>query len=448
MSRVALIGENSVEYVSALLDIWNNGDCAVLLDWRIPIETLIKMIKKSGAFSCVIDKKLITQDIDSKAAEISFSYYVSNTVTAVALPERIFECFSANYSNDEAVIIYSSGTTGKSKGIILSFYAINTNADSIQKYMQLRSDDCLYIAKALSHSSTLTGELLVALKTHTKTIIAPTIVPPRKIIDNLIKFNVSTLCLNPTMLEMLAVEYSKSVFADLPLKTIYVSGSVLNNRIYTLAHSTFRRTSIYNVYGLSEAGPRVTAQRAECCASNSVGKPIANVEVKIFTDSTEQSAKIGECGAVHIKTKSMFDGYVVGSVKHQSMCDGWYNTGDIGYFDGNGELHIVGRADDTIIIDSHKVYPAEVEECILMCSDVIECFVLQAEVKGKPVICCLYVSDTESEKEIKRKIKRQLINYEIPRVFIKCESLPRTVGGKIAAGKIKNALEKKLNGEK
>ena len=93
----------------------------------------------------------------------------------MVLPKYISCKFQENYSKNEAIIIYSSGTTGKVKGIILSHFDINTNADAIIDYMKPTTAHCIYIAKTLSHSSTLTGELLVALKTKMNIVIAPTI---------------------------------------------------------------------------------------------------------------------------------------------------------------------------------------------------------------------------------------------------------------------------------
>ena len=283
MSRIALIGENSIGYVNKLIDIWNNGDCAVLLDWRIPFSTLIQMMSEADVHICFIEKSLLDK-IEHKIDSVNFISYEKENRSAELLPDGVYEKFRDNYGRNEAVVIYSSGTTGKSKGIILSHFAINTNADAIIDYMNLRENDCMYIAKTLSHSSTLTGELLVALKTHTPIVIAPTIVPPRYVFNNINRFNITIICLNPTLLSMFADEYKRSKYGLSYLKTIYVSGSILNNKVYDKAQTVFSNVAIYNVYGLSEAGPRVAAQRFDCCKSNSVGKAIAGVEIKIVDE--------------------------------------------------------------------------------------------------------------------------------------------------------------------
>ena len=446
MSRVALIGENSIGYVDTLVDIWNNGDCAVLLDWRIPFSTAIEMMIEADVRTCFIENGLFNKFENVIPGSIDFVTYEKQNSSTELLPNCIYEKFHENYGRNEAVVIYSSGTTGKSKGIILSYFAINTNADAIIDYMKPTAEACIYIAKTLSHSSTLTGELLVALKTRTKLVIAPTIVPPRYVLNNINKFGVTIVCLNPTLLSMFADEYERSQYDISSLRTIYVSGSILNDRVYEKAHTIFSHIPIYNVYGLSEAGPRVTAQRIDCCQSNSVGKPIKDVEIKIVN---EQGSIVtsGEYGIIYVKTPSIFDGYIVGQNKHNSLYEDWHNTGDVGYIDTNGELHIINRLDDVIIIDSHKIYPSEVEQQIVEQSEVKECAVAKVEFNGNEFIGCLYAGEKEIDRDIKEKLKSKLLVYEIPRFFLRCDVLPRTKNGKVSMREVQACLQKYISQE-
>ena len=440
MSRVALIGENSVEYVNALLDIWNSGDCAVLIDWRIPFQTAVEMMQEAGVHTCYFEKKLLDKAFSAFVKDISFLPYERKTASAECLPESFYVKFKQNYSKKEAIVLYSSGTTGRSKGIILSHFAINTNADAIIDYMKLTTTDCIYIAKTLSHSSTLTGELLVALKTHTKLVIAPTIVPPRYIIGSISKFNVTIVCLNPILLSMFADEIKRGNYDIISLRTIYVSGSVLNDNIYVKAHQIFKDIAIYNVYGLSEAGPRVSAQRSDCCKSNSVGRELINVDI-IVVDGKGNPVPIEERGIVHINTPSCYDGYISGNEKCKSLYLGWLNTGDVGFFDINGELHIVDRTDDVIIIDSHKIYPQSIVNDILQINGILDCAVFPIETtcnKERTTIICFYLSG--SMNNLSETIRRTLLEthpkYEVPDEFICVSNIERNSSGKILKSKL------------
>ncbi len=430
MSRVALIGENSVEYINTLINIWNCDDCAVLIDWRIPFITAVEMMKEANVKQCFIEDRLLDDENIGTIHDIEFVKFERRNNTVQCLPGIIYDIFNERYSQNEAVVIYSSGTTGKSKGIILSHFAINTNADAIIDYMNLEENECIYIAKTLSHSSTLTGELLVALKTRTKLVIAPVVVPPRFVLNNIEKYNVSIIGVNPTLLNMYAEEVCRNEYILTSLKTIYVSGSILNDKIYNKVHDVFKNVKIYNVYGLSEAGPRLTAQREDCCKENSVGKPIKGVNLVIVNEHGECVCD-GERGIIHVDTKSLYSGYVVGIEKNKSLYKGWLNTGDIGFWDEYGEVHVVDRVDDVIIIDAHKIYPYDIENQILKDCKVSECVVSVVSNKNRDVLCCLYTAKEDLNKTEKISLNSIFMQYEMPRIFIRVDCIPKSKNGKI-----------------
>ena len=433
MGRIALIGENSIEYISLLLDIWNHGDCAVLLDWRIPFPTALKMMREADIHICYIENKDLITFNGNLPSDIKFLSFES-TLGGITrfLPDSVYYKFKNNYSTNEALVIYSSGTTGKCKGIILSHYAINTNADAIIDYMQPTCNDCIYICKTLSHSSTLTGELLVGLKSYAQILIAPTIVPPRVILSNIQKNKVTILGMNPTLLSMLTDEVERSGQLPETLRTIYVSGSILNDTEYEKAHRILTGVNIYNVYGLSEAGPRVTAQRADCCKGNSVGKAINGVEIAVVNENGEIVPELAR-GMIHVKTSSMFSGYISGAQKHASVYREWLNTGDIGFFDTNGELHIVDRVDDIIIVGSRKVYPSEIEGDILAINDILECMVSKITLRpGIDTIACYYVASRERDfsKKIRNLLSSKRSAHEIPTIYYRVNSIKKNINGK------------------
>lgn len=443
MSRVVLMGENSIGYINALIDIWNHGDCAVLLDWRIPFPVAAEMMLEADAHTCFIEKELFETVEKLIPDSVDPVVYEKQNSSAELLPSRIYEKFKENYSKCEAVVIYSSGTTEKSKGIILSHFAVNTNADAIIRYMNPTAGDCIYIAKALSHASTLTGELLVALKTGMNLVIAPTIVPPRYISGNVKRFHATIICLNPTLLSMLSDHCRQSKCALPSLKSIYVSGSILSDTVYEKARIGFPNVPIYNVYGLSEAGPRVTAQRGAYCRGTSVGKPIDGVEIKIV-DGQGDPLPDGEYGIIQVKTPSMFNGYIIGERKHPILCGDWYNTGDVGYIDEHGELRIVGRTDDVIQIDAHKIYPSQIENLILKSGNVRECVVTAADIEGTDTLCCLYTSERDLRSDIKNVLGQFLMKHEIPKLFIRTGVIPRTPNGKISTKSVSDIISKHI----
>lgn len=443
MARVALIGTNSIGYIHELINIWNSDHCAVLIDYQTPFYAAIQMMREADVQICYLQEDLWSEYI-SAYTEIEFVRYSSDSKLTFVLPKFLYDEFHPNYSSNEAVIIYSSGTTGKSKGIILSHFAISTNADAIIDYMNpYAHTDCIYTVRHLSHSSTLTGELLVALKSNTKMVITASAVPPRLILSSIKKYGVTILCINPILLSLLCNEVKRKFYDVSCLQKVYVSGAILNDAIYEKAKNALTDISVFNVYGLSETAPRVTAQTSACCKSNSVGKPIKGVEVTITNESGAPVSN-GERGIVHVKTPSMFSGYVIGGKKHSSLYQGWLNTGDIGFWDKFGELHVVGRVDDVIICDAHKIYPTDMEKLILENSSVSDCAISRCTVNGKEMIGCLYVSNRDCTTEIIHSIKDRLAQYEIPKKYLKTEAIPHNNRGKVD----RKAVADILSGEK
>ena len=445
MGRVALIGENSEKYISVLLDIWNHNDCAVLIDWRIPFETVCEMMQEALVKKCYIEKSIYDKYEPEAYGSIEYCVFDSSDNAAKKLSGPVRNKFHPNYSKKEAVIIYSSGTTGKSKGVILTHFAINTNADLIMEYMNLGKSDCLYIAKPLSHSSTLTGELLVSLKSGADIVVAPTIVPPRYVFYYMQKYHVTTLCLNPTLVFMFSREYVKKTYSLQELKTIYISGSILSDKIYEVAHKAFSDKQIYNVYGLSEAAPRVSAQRYGCCKNNSVGSALKNVKIAIV-NSEGKVVPQGEKGILHVKTPCLYSGYVSGTAKHVSLYEDWLNTGDIGYIDKDNELHIVGRIDDIIILQTHKIHPNDIASEIQKHTNIVECIVVDVELNKENVLCCLYTSCEEIRGDIKKVLSYRLMKHEIPKIFIKTDHIIKNRNGKIELKLIRDQIMKELKG--
>ena len=441
MKRIAITAENSLGYIKKIIDIWNSGDCAVLIDWRIPYNTAISMMKDCKVVECYIDENRF-DEFSNKNTNIEFKKLNASKEKVELFATDIYDKFKENYSSDEALIIFSSGTTGKSKGIIMSHYAINTNADAIISYMKLEKNDCLGLVKPLCHSSTIVGELLVALKSHTKAAISKSIVSPRIISQNFKKFGVTIICINPVLLSLYTHEHN---FVEMNVKKIYVSGSILSTKVLNIAKKAFPNTHIYNVYGQTEAGPRVTAQDDQNCNNNSTGRCIKGVEIKII-DTAGKEVKKGKIGIIHVLTKSKFTGYVSGK-NTESLYKNWLNTKDLGYIGKDDQLYVCGRIDDLIISSSHKVYPSNVEKVIEENINIDTAIVLGIldEKYGQKIVCFYKLKEKGivDKKSILEFTRKRLPSYEIPQEWIEIEKVPYVINGKVDRKELKKIYDKK-----
>lgn len=429
--RICIYADNSCNYVNTLLDIWTDGDCAVLIDPRIPFEKAIEQMVLCNVKKCYIDTELDNLKINyAHKFGILFTVILKEEMKLFQ-KKSSYDLFFEKHWNHEALILFSSGTTGKSKGIILSYFNIQRNAEMVIDYMRPTADDKILIIKSLAHSSTVVGELLVALKTNTPVILGATTQHMSSLWNYIISNKITILCLNPTLLYLLT-QYLLRIKPDISncnLKKLYTSGSILGKEYVRKIKLILNSTSILNVYGLTEAGPRVTAQRQEE-PIGSVGLPIGNVKI-IVTDENGRQLDCGQNGIISVKTECLFKGYVSNeSTLKKSVYKDWLNTGDIGYIDSVGNLFITGRLDRMIICGSHNVYPEQVEEIIMKYNGIKDCYVYGTDdpILGKKLIC-IYESKNELNSALLDHCRKHLAQYEIPKEFI-YGTISKTPNGK------------------
>ena len=130
MQRIGIIGENSVEYVKKILECWEQNNSVVLMDWRVPLDKAIEIMREIGVSKIYVEDVFIKNVQDNNILYVPFK---SEDQKCTELSPSIFKMYKPNYSENEAVVLFSSGTTGKAKGISLSHRAITNNVDSIAK---------------------------------------------------------------------------------------------------------------------------------------------------------------------------------------------------------------------------------------------------------------------------------------------------------------------------
>ena len=401
--RIGLIGHNSVEYVQKLFEIWNSENSAVLIDYDTPPSVIKQILDECKIEYCFVEESLCRLFENPPPFEIK-TYSIQYNMPCF-LPPSIRTEFKERYDEKEAVVIYSSGTTGKCKGISLSHRAINNNADSIIDYMKPTVEDRLYLNKKLSHCSSLIRELLLALKYGADILLSPIIVPPRVVFKNILDFNVTILCCNPILIKLYADETERKKGFPASVRSVYSSGDIISEKEIERARSVFG-CPVYNVYGQSECGPRITAQTKDCCHGNSAGKPIKNIEVKIDDN-----------GEILVKTNALFSGYTNLNIETRE----WHRTGDLGYIGTDGELYVTGRTDNMIVIGAHNIYPEAIEKVIMENTDVDDCIVY----KKNDTLVCDYIASKKMDIDISRVIKPLLIPYEVPKVYRNVDSISR-----------------------
>lgn len=342
-------------------------------------------------------------------------------------------------ADDLAVILYTSGTTGRSKGAMLSHGNIGSNAQVLQQYWHWQADDVLLHALPLFHIHGLLVAANGALLNGSKMIFLP-------------KFDAAEVC------------------RQLPRSTVFMGVPTYYVRL--LAHNGFNRDTCRNIrlfvsgsaplladtfaefiartghtilerYGMSETAMLTSNPYAGKRRGGTVGLPLPGVSLRLMTtDSNGDDVacgtdEIGEIGEIQVKGPNVFRGYwrMPGKTAEEFTADGYFKTGDVGKLDSDGYLAIVGRSKDLIISGGYNVYPKEIESVIDEIDGVLESAVIGIpHVDFGEAVTAVIVKRPEAKlttADVIALMKATIANFKVPKHVFFAEELPRNTMGKV-----------------
>ncbi len=335
-------------------------------------------------------------------------------------------------ASDLAAIIYTSGTTGRSKGAMVTHGNLVSNARSLTQVWQFSSDDVLLHALPIFHVHGLFVANHCALTSGAR-ILWNNRFNAQAVVRQL---ETATVFMGvPTYYTRLLAESGLSRESCKGMR-MFISGSA---PLLAETHSEFERRTGHRIlerYGMSEAGMITSNPYHGERRAGTVGLPLPGIEVRVV-DEADQALAEGQKGAIQVKGENVFSGYwrMPEKTKQEFTDDGWFRTGDIGVFDTDGYLSIVGRAKDLIITGGYNVYPKEIELALDELPQVAESAVIgvphddfgeavTAVVVGKP-------GAQADEEKIIAALKSKLAGYKVPKRVYFVDALPRNAMGKV-----------------
>ncbi|MCS7267533.1 MAG: malonyl-CoA synthase [Geminicoccaceae bacterium] len=336
-------------------------------------------------------------------------------------------------ADDLAAILYTSGTTGRAKGAMLTHRNLASNAMVLKDYWRITAEDVLLHALPVYH--------VHGLFTATNTLVAAggaIIFLPRFDLDLVFRFL-------PRATVMMGVPtYYTRMLADprLGRETVakvrlFISGSA---PLLPETHRAFlERTghAILERYGMTETGMNASNPYEGERRAGTVGFPLPGVEIRITDPETGRVLPAGEIGMIEVRGPNVFKGYWKNPEKTKAEFreDGFFVTGDLGRFDEKGYLSIVGRAKDLVISGGLNVYPKEVEEAIDALPGVVESAVVGVPHPdfGEAVIACVVRAKGAAidEAAIQKALADKLAAFKRPKRVIFLDELPRNAMGKV-----------------
>ena len=343
---------------------------------------------------------------------------------------------------DTAALLYSSGTTGRPKGIMLTHGNIGSNAMSLKDAWEFTANDCLLHALPIYHVHGLFVALGCVFLSGSKMLW----------LDNFEVNEVLTHLPKCTVMMGVPTYYTRLIKnKGLTSKVtqnlrIFISGSAPLLEETFMDFNSITGHEILERYGMTETNIISSNPISGKRKSGTVGLPLEGQQVRIVNNDSEPVGA-GEIGNIQVKGPNVFKGYwkLAKKSKEDFSLDNYFNTGDQGYFDEDGYLIIVGRNKDMIITGGLNVYPKEIESFIDKIEGVYESAVIGLEDAdfGERVVAVI-VKDENSkviEENIISDMKLQMAGYKVPKQIFFTNELPRNAMGKVQ----KNFLRDKYN---
>jgi long-chain acyl-CoA synthetase len=349
----------------------------------------------------------------------------------------------ASQMSDLALLMFTSGTTGTPKGAMLSHSNLLCNLKDIAAYFTLAPDDHFLIARPLYHAAVMTGEFLHALMHGSRITFYNEAFSPKRLLTFLEASRCSVMCATPTLFYHLAINKRKT---ELPsLRKITVSGECLLPQVAEKLISAFSSVEFLNVYGLTEASPRVSHLDPEFFIKKvgSVGIPLNSVKVKIVNEEGTEMLN-GEIGELLVRGPNVMMGYWKDEdLSAKKIVNGWLHTGDLARLDEGGFIYIIGRKDYMIIRAGVNIYPQEIENSLLK-NDSIKEIMIWGEpdpISGQRICAALVPHEGVklTVKEFMLICRNCLEPYKWPDEVMIMDALPRNASGKLMRGRPKTA---------
>lgn len=337
-----------------------------------------------------------------------------------------------------AVLVQTSGSVSQPQTVMLSHRSLATGSRQVAEVAGLDGSSVVLALLPFFHVWGLNGTLGAALHAGATTVLVKDLGP--ELLALLVEEGVTEMPVTPTVLFRLLQmpgarnglpEGLRLVSAGAPLST-------------ALAREFTRVTGarVEQAYGLTEAGPGVscTIGTPELLSGSHVGTPLAGVEVRIGSGHGDQS----EPGEVHLRGDNLFSGYWPDGRDGPDDA-GWFATGDLGYL-SEGQLHLVGRLREVVIVSGFNVYPSEVEEVLLLHPAVQAAAVIghPEEQTGESLVAFVSVAPGRrglSLGDLERHCEQHLARYKCPSEIYVLERMPRSITGKIRKSELRELVD-------
>lgn len=354
-------------------------------------------------------------------------------------------------SDDPCVVIFTSGSTGKPKGVLLSAFNILNAAGVNSAIVKLSEEDRVCLILPLFHIFGLSAGFFVnAISNATVYIAADT---RTETIMKLLSEKECTIfhAVPTTLVALMNNElFDSSKFSS--LRCTIIAGAAAKEAQLNMFKANLPNVHFISTYGLSEMAPVTSTlyDDTDDHLVHTVGKPVHHIELKIMNTESGEECAAGESGEVLVKGFNLMTGYYKQPVEDQSVdIDGWLHTGDLGFLDENGYLHLSERLKELIIRGGENIMPAEVESAIsdLEIVENVKVIGVPSDFFGEEVGACIKLKkgNVFDEAEMKQFLSTKLAKFKIPKYYLIYDQFPLLGSGKIDAVSLKKDAIRRIS---
>lgn len=446
--RISMLAMNTLEYAEVYTAGWTSGIIVATVNFRLAPLEMHWIINDSSPKVLIFEAQYLPT-VDALRAQLtSVEHYVC--IGASTNWAQSYEDFVATgdagqasfraVEEDIALILYTSGTTGRPKGCILGQRELRQEASYMAMELHNEPQERGLIMMPFFHL----GAMLVglALSYRGVTVVMHRQFDPAAVVESLEKDRIHMTHLAPVMVQMLLAQPGVEQRDFSNMHTILYSAAPMPVTVLNRGLEIFGNVFV-NMYGQTEVAstilpksfhrPNGTEREKEWLKS--VGRPFMNTEIKVVDDHG-QPCPTGDAGEVWVKTTAMCRGYWNNSAATlETITDGWCHTGDIGRLDADGMLYLVDRKKDVINSGGENIYSREVEEAVLQHAAVSEVAVIGVpDAKWGEAVCAVVTlkpGATLTEVELIEHTKTLIASYKKPRHVRVVPELPKLPTGKI-----------------
>ncbi|MEM1274347.1 MAG: AMP-binding protein [Pseudomonadota bacterium] len=429
--RLAIIGRNSAEQARVIHACYWGGFLPVPINWRLSAREIAEQLADCAPTLIVTDEAFE----DLLPADLKRKHVLWRALTDDAA--GVIDAVDAN-ADDPALLIYTGGTTGRAKGVVLSHGNIVANAFQVGAHMRFTGQSRYLHVAPMFHSADLLGTAVTILGG------AHAFLPefsPKAFVEAVDRHRITHTMLPPTAIRFLLE--SEDTPQHGTLKVLIYGSSAMDAASIVAACDRFEDVSLLQGYGLTETSPLLTILGAEAhqrilsgqdVLAGSAGRALAGVELKLVDGEVLARGPNIACAYWNRPEETA-----------QSFQDGWFRTGDLGRIDDAGYLYLLGRSKDMIVTGGENVYAIEVERVLAMHPAIREAAVigLPDPTWGETVAAVIVAGEQPVDTdEIVQHCRAHLGGFKVPRRIILRDDLPRSALGKV----LKHVLKKDVEG--